>query len=165
MVDELRELYDYNTWANGRIFDAASKLSTEQFNQTVPGSFPSVRETLRHILAAEWIWLSRWKGESPSAIPAEWDTSTMEGIRSHWEENTKNLITFVRGLSASDVQRSVTYRSIKGDSFTNTMSQILRHLVNHSTYHRGQIVNMLRNLGSGGVGTDMIIYFREQQKN
>lgn len=58
-------LYDYNRWANARVHDAVAKLTAEQYTHDLSNSFLSVRDTLTHILAAEWIWLKRWQGESP----------------------------------------------------------------------------------------------------
>ena len=65
--EEMRMLYDYNAWANHRAMDAASKLTAEQFVQPMGSSFASVRDTLAHIYGAEWIWLERFQGRSPSS--------------------------------------------------------------------------------------------------
>lgn len=114
-MGEIQELYAYNRWANAEALDAASALSEPQFTRDLGNSFPSVRDTLVHILAAEWIWLSRWQGISPNGMPDGWASS---GYR----------------------------------------EQMLRHVVNHSTYHRGQIATMLRQLGAKAASTDLIIF-------
>ena len=64
-VADIQELYRYNQWANDRAFEAASGLTLEEFTRDLGNSYPSVRDTLTHIVWAEWIWLQRWKGTSP----------------------------------------------------------------------------------------------------
>lgn len=68
-VSEARELFGYSAWANGRVFEAAEALTTGPLSATIASSFPSIRGTLAHIVATEWIWLRRWRGESPAAAP------------------------------------------------------------------------------------------------
>jgi len=161
MIDELRELFAYNRWANHRILDAAAKLSAEALDKDLGSSFPSVRATLAHILSAEWVWLSRWKGTSPTGVPDSWDLSTLDSIRKRWAEVEREQQEFIDALGEDDLRRAVSYRNIKGQPFTSTMAQMLRHVVNHSTYHRGQVVTMLRQLGAEAVSTDLITYYRE----
>jgi uncharacterized damage-inducible protein DinB len=161
MIDELRELFAYNRWANHRILDAAAKLSAEALDRDLGSSFPSVRATLAHILGTEWVWLRRWKGTSPTGVPDTWDLSTLDGIRARWAEVEREQREFIDSLGEEDLRRAVSYRNIKGEPFTNTMAQMLRHVVNHSTYHRGQVITMLRQLGAETVSTDLIAYYRE----
>lgn len=162
MIDEIRDLYAYNRWANRRILDAAARLDPASFTKDLGGSFPSIRDTLAHVLGAEWVWLSRWRGESPTGLPSEWDLSTLEALRGRWAEVERDQRALVDGLAEEDLGRSIAYRNTRGDPFENTMGQMLRHVVNHSTYHRGQVVTMLRQLGAGAVGTDLIQYYRER---
>ncbi len=161
MIDELRELFAYNRWANHRILDAAAKLNDEALDKDLGSSFPSVRATLAHILSAEWAWLSRWQGTSPTGVPDSWDLSTLDAIRKRWAEVERKQQAFIDALGEDDLRRAVSYRNIKGEPFTNTMAQMLRHVVNHSTYHRGQVITMLRQLGADAVSTDLITYYRE----
>ena len=161
MIDELRELFAYNRWANHRILDAAAKLSAEALDRDLGSSFPSVRATLAHILGSEWLWLCRWKGTSPTGVPDTWDLSTLDGIRARWAEVEREQQEFIDALGEEDLRRAVSYRNLKGEPFTNTMAQMLRHVVNHSTYHRGQVITMLRQLGAETVSTDLIAYYRE----
>jgi len=69
-TDEARELLSYGSWATARMFSAAEELTQERLDAPAPSSFPSIRATLTHIVAAEWIWLRRWLGESPTSEPA-----------------------------------------------------------------------------------------------
>jgi uncharacterized damage-inducible protein DinB len=162
MLDEIRELYAYNTWANKRIFEAAGRLSSEEFGREIKSSFPSVRETMLHMISAEWIWLSRWKGVSPSKWPENWDTSSFASLQSVWTNVSRDLTTFVGNLTENDLNKEIAYQNIKGDPFSNLLWQMMRHVVNHSSYHRGQITTLLRQLGKESVSTDMIVFFREK---
>lgn len=164
MVEEIRELYEYNRWANHRVLEAASGLTAEEFARDLRSSFPSVRDTLVHILGAEWIWLSRWQGTSPSGLPDSWDLSTLEAIRAHWSEVEREQMAFIAGLDEESLGRIAAYRNMKGEAFASPLWPMLRHVVNHSTYHRGQVTTLLRQLGAETVGTDLIAFYRERAR-
>lgn len=162
MVEEVRELYAYTRWANHRVLDAASHLSDEAFTKDLGSSFPSVRDTLVHILSAEWIWLSRWQGHSPTGVPDSWDVSTLDALRARWSEVEQNQRAFLSELTEAELGRTISYRNTKGEPFEQTMGQMLRHVVNHSTYHRGQVITLLRQLGAEAPTTDLILFYREK---
>lgn len=162
MVEDLRELFAYNRWANGRILDAGAKLDDEAWTRALISSFPSVRETLAHVLASEWVWLERWHGRSPSGPPESWDTRTPASLRAIWAGVEREGEAFLAGLTDADAARTFSYRNIRGEPFTSTFAETMRHVVNHSTYHRGQVVTLLRQLGAEGVNTDLIAFYRLQ---
>ncbi len=164
MLKEIQELYEYNRWANHRILEAASKLSADSFNKDLRNSFPSIRDTLAHILAAEWIWLTRWKGASPTGMPDSWDLTTHETLRKQWLEVERDQTAFVSGLTNGSLKSVINYRNTAGQPFANPLWQMMRHVVNHSTYHRGQVITMLRQLDADTVATDLILFFREKSK-
>lgn len=161
-MDEMRDLYAYNRWANRRVLDAAARLSPEQLSRDLGSSFPSVRETLAHVLAAEWVWLTRWRGSSPPGLPESWDLSSLEVVRAQWAEVEADQRAFVEGLDEAALDRVVAYRDTRGTPYENPLGQLLRHVVNHSTYHRGQVITMLRQLGAEAVATDYVVYLRER---
>lgn len=99
--EEIRQLYDYNAWANQRALSGAEKLSAEQFTKPMGSSFSSVRDTLGHICGAEWIWLERFQGGSPSALPNIAEFGDVESLRNHWMQQEARLLEFVRGLRIS----------------------------------------------------------------
>jgi uncharacterized damage-inducible protein DinB len=158
--DEVRTLYAYNSWANRRVLDACAPLSAAQLTQNLHSSFPSVRDTLAHIMLAEWLWLERWQGRSP-AFPSD-QFADLASIRTRWQKIEGDLNAFIQPLSGTDLDRVVEYKNTKGHAFSNPMRQMLQHLVNHGTYHRGQITTMLRQLGATPLTTDLIAYYREQ---
>src|SRR4029077_12589430 len=79
-IDDIRSLYAYNAWANQRIFESIGQLTPPQLAQPLGGSFSSIRDTVAHIVFAEWLWLRRWKGESPSAQP-DWVKGDITSLR------------------------------------------------------------------------------------
>ena len=160
---EIQQLFDYNAWANRRVLAAAEKLTPAQFTQTIPSSFSSVRDTLAHIYAAETIWLERFQGGAPAAFPATDQFSSVAILRDKWLELEQRVLTFARGVTQSDLDRTMEHKAITaGGVFRNKLWESMLHFVNHGTYHRGQVTTMLRQLGAETVSTDLIRFFREQ---
>lgn len=159
-IEEVRNLYAYNSWANRRVLEACAALPPAQFTQDLHSSFPSVRDTLSHIMLAEWLWLERWNGRS-AGFPSS-DFRDFSSIRTHWNKVEADLNAFIEELSTEDLDRVVDYRNTKGHPFSSIMWQMLQHVVNHGTYHRGQVVAMLRQLGATPVATDLIAFYRER---
>jgi uncharacterized damage-inducible protein DinB len=154
----LQSFFAYNEWANARLLAATADLSHEQFTRDLQSSFRSIRDTFSHIVSVEWVWLRRWKGESPSAAP-DWATSpSRETLRNKLREVETERSAFLASLSDSDLMQPITYRNLKGEEWRYLLGDLLLHLVNHSTYHRGQITTMLRQVGVTPPSTDLLIF-------
>jgi uncharacterized damage-inducible protein DinB len=158
-MTECRDSFRYNLWANEQTFDAVSRLAPEAFTRDLGTSHVSVRETLQHILAAEWIWLRRWLGESPTAMPAFLENRGLDELRAGWRAIAEPQMAFVTGLDEARLDEVIHYRNLKGEPRAHALWQLLRHLVNHSSYHRGQVTAMLRQLGAVPIPTDMVRFF------
>jgi uncharacterized damage-inducible protein DinB len=156
--NDIKYIFDYNRWANGTILDAVSKLTPEQFTKDLQSSHRSVRDTMAHILAAEWIWLERWKGVSPKALldPAEFPT--VESVRTRLSEVENECAGFIHGLTDEALTQAVTYTNTKGERWTYSLGQMLQHVANHSSYHRGQVTTMLRQLGVEPLPVDLLVF-------
>jgi uncharacterized damage-inducible protein DinB len=159
---EMRILYDYNAWANRRSIEAAAALTAEKFVQRMGSSFGSVRDTLAHIWGAEWIWLERFQGRSPSSLPDTAQFQDMASLRERWDELEARLLSFVRGLAQSDLDRVFEYKTLKFGVYRNPLWESMQHLVNHGTYHRGQVTTLLRQLGAQPIATDLMHFYRER---
>jgi uncharacterized damage-inducible protein DinB len=155
-------LYDYNAWANHRSLDAASALKPEEFTRAMGSSFSSVRDTLAHIYGGEWVWLERFQGRSPASLPDVAQFPDVASLRERWSEHEPRLLGFVRGLSQSDLDRVMEYKTLKYGVYKNPLWQSMQHLVNHGTYHRGQVTTLLRQLGAQPVLTDLMHFYRER---
>jgi len=159
---DILTMYDYNAWANERALGAAGTLSPEQFLRDLGNSFPSVRDTLVHILGAEWIWLRRWQGESLSkGLPAA-DFPTVASLKDRFAALDRERRAFLDTMSEEHLARPFNYRDLAGNAHSLRLVDSLQHLVNHGTYHRGQITTMLRQLGAKPVGTDMSRFYLER---
>jgi uncharacterized damage-inducible protein DinB len=159
---EMRMLYDYNAWANRRSLEAASALTAEKFVQPMGSSFGSVRDTLAHIWGAEWIWLERFQGRSPSSLPDTTQFPDMASLRERWDELETRLLGFVRGLTQADLERVFEYKTLKFGVYRNPLWESMQHLVNHGTYHRGQVTTLLRQLAAQPIATDLMHFYRER---
>ena len=161
-TDHFRLLYDYNAWATHRTLEACAALSNEQFTRPLGSSFSSVRDTLAHILEVEWLWLERWRGCSQPMMAALDTYPDLASIRARWVVVERELVGFVCGLSPDDLLRVHSYCNTKGTPYLNPLGEMLQHLLNHSTYHRGQVTTLLRQLGAPAVSTDLIGFYRQR---
>jgi uncharacterized damage-inducible protein DinB len=158
----LRLLFQFNLWADRRTMDACATLSNEQFTRNLGSSFGSVRDTLVHLFGAEWVWNERFHGRSPSSLPGASDFTDLVPVRTKLEEMGLYFIDYVSKLAPQDLERVIHYKTFAGTEFSNPLWQSLHHLTNHASYHRGQIVTLLRQLGAKPASTDLIMYYREQ---
>lgn len=160
-VNAIQELYRYNRWANSRMFEAVSTLSGEQFVRDLGSSYPSVRDTLTHIVWGEWIWLERWKGVSPTLVFAPSEFPDAGAVRARWSEVEAEQARFVASITDGLLRTTVRYVNLQGQAWEYPLWRQMYHLVNHSTYHRGQLTTMLRQLGARALPTDFLVFHDE----
>src|SRR4051812_38913096 len=160
-LEMLRELLAYNTWANIRVLQAVARLDPDQFTRKVGGSYPSVHATLTHMLWAEWVWLERWLGRSPKELFAPEEFPSVADLRERWTQIQTTQDAFVRSLARDELQRVVRYTNRFEQTWEYALWRALYHLFNHSTYHRGQVTNMLRLLGAQPAVTDFLDFWDE----
>ncbi len=161
-ADYLRTLVDYHYWARDRVLDAVAHLSADDYARDLGNSFPSIRATLEHTYGAEVVWLMRWRGESPSAFPGALP-ATVTALRDAWTAHEQQLRAYANALDDAAAARVLPYRLFSGAEGASPLWEMLAHVVNHATYHRGQVTTMLRQLGADPAKSmDMIAYFRER---
>lgn len=166
--DDVQLIYQYDRWANRRTLKTVSALSHEQFIKDLGTGFPSVRDTLVHILGGEWIWLAYWRDPpgNPSALSelvARRDAlfgrdqlPDFDTARAKWDEIEKNQIAFVTQLTNESLQQRIPFRETQVK-----LVHLMQHMANHSTYHRGQIALMARQLGCEPLATDFHMFLVE----
>ena len=124
----------------------------------------SARDTVVHIVSAQWIWISRWKGEVPKGMWAAADYPTQDSIRAKWEPLAAEISAFVGAQTEASLAAPLAYRNLKGDPFSYPLGQLMLHVTNHSTYHRGQVTTLIRQLGGQPVSTDLVAYYADVAK-
>lgn len=153
---DIKFLFDYNRWANHKTFDVVSRLDEEKRNQPLGTSFATVHGTLAHIVGAEWVWLERWNGSSPRSLPAKTDLSTNDALLKMIAEVEAGQEKLIASLDDSALEKKFSYTSFSGEIWSYPLGTSMQHLVNHSSYHRGQVTSLLRQLGADAVSTDLL---------
>jgi uncharacterized damage-inducible protein DinB len=161
-IETLRTLFEFNSWADKRTLESCATLAREQFTRDLNSSFHSVRDTLVHIFGAERLWLERWQGQMPTALPWAPNFPDHSSVSVRWSEVDRDLRQFVAGVTQEDVNRSFEVRTTSGGLYTQPLWQMMQHLANHGSYHRGQVATMLRQLGEEPPATDLILFYRER---
>lgn len=168
MKELLLRMAWYNAWANERIIEVLSLLTSEQLDQELSSSFPTIRMTVAHIWGAEEIWMKRIQGEERPA----WEgydvmEENIDVLTDKWKISSAGFVRFVSGLPEQwDSVPVVRAYNMKGELCEDRLDEVLQHVFNHGTYHRGQIVTMLRQVGVTKIpGTDMTLYCRSRRAN
>jgi uncharacterized damage-inducible protein DinB len=156
MLTDLRRWYAYNDWANARLLGAAVTLRDGAAHRDLGGSFGTVFATLVHMLGAEWVWIERFHGRSPRELLAQAEWRTVHDLAAPWAAVAARQRALLDGLAEDALAAPLTYTNFAGVSATYALGDVLRHAVNHSTYHRGQVAAMLRMLGSPAPSTDFV---------
>ncbi|HSY57950.1 MAG TPA: DinB family protein [Terriglobales bacterium] len=166
--DDIQLLYEFDRWANSRVLQAASTLKPEEFTRDLGGSFPSVRDTLVHIVGCEWTWLRCWKEPSPSSVfvTDSWTRHNdlfnpkafpdFTAVQSKWAEVEREQIEFVNRVTDESLRRMIPVRKSQ-----ISLAHLMQHLANHSTYHRGQVASMMRQLAAEPLATDFAMFVLE----
>jgi uncharacterized damage-inducible protein DinB len=166
--DDVQLLYEYDRWANNRVFQATAALSAEEFTRDLGGSFRSVRDTLVHIIGGEWVWLAYWKEPihsstfltdlrtrrevlfNPDVFP------DLSAVQLKWAEVEKEQTEFVDRVTNELLQGMRPFRGTQV-----RLAHLMQHVANHSTYHRGQVALMMRQLDAEPMATDFHVFLAE----
>ena len=160
---ELRTLVDYHYWSRDRLLEAVERLSPEQLHRDLGNSFPSIRDTLVHLYGAECIWCDRWEGQSPRSMPDAGGFPDLASIRRAWNEQERKVRAVLERLGEQGVGEPIEYKTANGQPQAQLFWQMLQHLVNHGSYHRGQVTTMMRQLKQAPPKSmDLIAFYRER---
>jgi uncharacterized damage-inducible protein DinB len=158
----LQRFASYNVWANQRLAEITLTLPEGELTKQVVGSFPSIRSTILHMNDAESIWWQRILLEPNITRPSEhYSGTTADALRMIAKQN-KLWEAWVAQASLTEINNKFTYRNTRNEEFTQPVFDVLLHMFNHGTYHRGQWVNQLRECGVNKIpATDYIVFSRE----
>src|SRR5688500_11345816 len=139
----LLQLIDYHYWARDKMFTALEGLSSAEYAKPLGSSFTSIRDTVVHLYLAEWIWLQRWHGVSPSAAPDTAPYPDVASLRAAWTALEAQVRAYVDGLDDARLAERVDYRNLAGAAGNSSRWTMVQHVVNHASYHRGQVTTMV----------------------
>jgi uncharacterized damage-inducible protein DinB len=166
-LSDIKRLFDYMEWANALAMDAAAKLSDDNLRRDFGISHKSIFGTLVHMAGAEWIWVERWHGRSPSKAEAWslWSTEScadLAMLNESWRAVTDQRVQFVSELDEDRLAAELGFKLLSGDASSMRLVDQMQHVVNHATMHRGQVVGMIRQLGIDPPSTDLLFYLRRE---
>lgn len=146
-LSALDELFAHNYWARDRQLQACAALPGEQFLRPLGNSFPSVRDTLVHLLAVEWLWLERWRGRSPRVLLVPEEFPALANVSERWHMVEKEMKEYLASLPEEALELPMTCIGTRGNTWTYALWRMMLHFLEHQTYHRGQVTALLRQLG------------------
>lgn len=158
LAEMIRTMYDYSAWANERILDAAERLGAPQYRADEGASFSSIHDTLVHVMGAQWLYLERWQGRSPRAMPEAADFGDLAALRARWREIERDTQHVLAGLSDDDLGRVVAYVNTEGETWAYPLWQQMLHQVNHATQHRSEVATVLTRFGHSPGLLDLLYY-------
>ncbi len=157
--DYIRQAYDYMYWATGRYFAVAERITDAQLHQAQGHSWGDVQATLVHMMSSEWVWLQRWNGTSPKAHLDQADYPTLAILKKRWDELQLEMRAFIEAQTPESLQVAITYTNFRGETFHVPLWQMLVHVANHETHHRGELAGMYALMGVDHPEDEMIQYF------
>jgi uncharacterized damage-inducible protein DinB len=170
--DDIQLMFEYDRWANHRMLQAVSDLTPEQFTRDLGGSFPTVRDAVAHIVAGEWIWLAYWKATTHDDSlladlrkqrEAQFNADVLPNaaaVRSKCTEVEKEIGELVNALTDQGLAKMFPARNTR-----ISLAHLMQHVANHSTYHRGQVALMLRQVGAEPAATDFHLFLAEGRRD
>ena len=155
----------YNLWANQRMASVFEGLPEAVAAQHIANSFPSVKLTFLHIWDAEFLWLNRLQGESPSLFPSKKFQGSAAEAMSLLLACSAQFHAFAEAQEEAFFAKNLSFKTISYGSQTAFAHEMIHHCMNHSTYHRGQLTMMARQLGLENLPpTDLIYFLRENKR-
>ena len=157
----------YTVWANAKLSQILENVDESVLKKETPSSFPTIEKTILHIWDAELIWLKRLQGESLRDWPSKNFSGGRDTLISAWVEHSVTFKEYIDGKGEAFLRETINYTNTSGHPYSNSVEEIIYHVVNHGTFHRGQIITMLRANGVTKLAdsealssTDLITYLR-----
>jgi uncharacterized damage-inducible protein DinB len=166
-LSDIQQLLTYTEWANELAMEAAARLPDDGLHRDFGISHKSIFGTLVHMAGAEWIWLERWNGNSPTKAEAwtRWSAEAcndLATLKDRWTVLVNQRTQCVSQLDGSRLAADLSFNLLSGDPSSMPLINQMQHVVNHATMHRGQVVGMIRQLGLEPPSTDLLFYLRRE---
>jgi uncharacterized damage-inducible protein DinB len=164
MKGYFQRLARYSVWANARLYDAVGELSHEEFIAPRTGFFPSLAQTMNHMVVTDRIWLGRLTGvPSPHTRLDEMPYARFDALRSARQAEDERMIGFFNALPEARLESDLHYRNMAGEPKVTPMDVVLGHFFNHQTHHRGQAHAMLAGTRITPPSLDLIYFFPQDR--
>jgi uncharacterized damage-inducible protein DinB len=163
-TENLSLLIEYHHWAHHKVLQQAATVPAGDWAKDTGGSFPSLKALYQHLLEADYRWLKRWRGVPIAEIPKHFVVNGYPDLQAMWLPQLDEMVTVARQFLSTDAQQPLNFITAKGLNVTQPFWQTLYQVVNHGTYHRGQVTNMLRILNCEPVTTDIFLFFNEKNQ-
>jgi uncharacterized damage-inducible protein DinB len=157
LLPTLREMFDHNYWARDQQLRVCAGLAPSDLERTLGGSFPSLHATLAHLLAVEWLWLERWRGRGPMTLIPPSELPTLAALGERWQTVEGEMRAYLAALDEQALAGSLTIVSTRGEQWTYPLWRMMMHLLNHQSFHRGQVTTLLRMLGAQPPRIDFLV--------
>jgi uncharacterized damage-inducible protein DinB len=165
----LRIHIDYTAWASARLVDAASQLTTDELTRDFGTADKTVLGTLVHAFAADRVWMARVAGDPPAKFIDPERDMHFAVLQNEWPPLMQKWHAWAASLASSttgeSAEAAVAWTDLKGNSFEMPAWQLVLHVVNHGTHHRGQVSGFLRAMGKVPPPLDLARYYREMNKS
>lgn len=155
----INQVYDYVYWANHRYFAVAESLTEEQLHRRQGHSWGDVHAMLVHMMSSEWVWLQRWHGTSPKTHLNKEDFPTLASIKERWNKIEADMRAFIESQTEESLQNKIHYNNFRGETFQVSLWQMLMHVANHDTHHRGELAGMFALMNVAHPEDEVIQYF------
>ncbi len=160
-AETLRTQLRYTAWATARIVEATAKLTSEELTRDFGTADKSVLGTLVHTFAADRIWIGRVEGNIPARFLELEKDMFLEVLQNDWPKVCGRWLAWAEALTDESAKASISYQDLKGNPYSTPAWQIVMHVINHATHHRGQAAGMIRSMGHTPPVLDMIAYYRQ----
>ena len=145
--DYFAEMFDYMRWGDRLMISAARSVPDEEYYKDQGISFGSIHKLMVHCMAAQWLWLSRWRGESPTRIESHEQYPTRAEFEQRWPLVHSAILDFLGLQSTNSLARIIDYKNMKGEHLALPLSDLMMHVIDHASYHRGQVASMIKRAG------------------
>jgi len=153
------QVYDYTYWANRRYFTVAESLTEEQLDRMQGHSWGDIHAMLVHMMSSEWVWLQRWDGTPPKAHLNKNDFPTLASLKERWNKVEAGMRAFIESQTEASLESKITYSNFNGETFNVPLYQMLMHVANHETHHRGELAAMFALMNVPHPEEEVIQYF------
>jgi len=160
------QLANYTIWADQKVIGWLNQISDEQWKQVITSSFSSIEQTSIHIVSAEKIWLDFWINTPDPVYLSAWFSGSKNDLMENWKKTSAGWKNFIENYPEENYRRQITFRYPRGGDGQMEFWQTFSHIVNHSTYHRGQLVTLLRQAGFKDFSSiDLATYYFLHERN